>query len=59
MDPLKPRAMNEDTEEERCRLCLGGEEDGPLVQLYTSLVCVSPRAPRLRSASVYYPQIIP
>ena len=25
--------MNEDAEEERCRLCLGGEEDGPLVQL--------------------------
>ena len=22
-----------DAEEERCRLCLGGEEDGPLVQL--------------------------
>ena len=40
VDPLKPRAMNEvraqekgDAEEERCRLCLGGEEDGPLVQL--------------------------
>ena len=33
MNEVRAQEKVGDAEEERCRLCLGGEEDGPLVQL--------------------------